>query len=277
MALGSTKDAPRAMRQDGIDIWVEGHYTGFEDDTGRGDRDGHLGVLYVGADRLITPALLFGVLAQFDWAEDDATRLGSNVDGEGWMVGPYVSAKLRENLFLDVRGAWGESDNDIHLVGLTRDSFDTNRWLATARLTGNWRRGNFRVTPSAALKYIEEQQESFTNSLGIFIPGQSVSLGRLSFGPEFGWRHQAANGTIIEPHASITGIWDFDDAGRLTTLAGTVTSPNDLRAKIEGGVLITRPNGVSLRATGSYDGIGDDDFSAYSGKLWVSVPLQWRN
>ncbi|MCP4243031.1 MAG: hypothetical protein GY772_20960, partial [bacterium] len=77
----------------------------------------------------------------------------------------------------------------------------------------------------------------------------------------------------IEPHASITGLWDFDDAGNLTTLAGTVAGANDLRAKVEGGVLFTRPGGVSLRATGSYDGIGDDDFSAYSGKLWVNLPL----
>ncbi|MCP4247197.1 MAG: hypothetical protein GY778_09130, partial [bacterium] len=48
---------------------------------------------------------------------------------------------------------------------------------------------------------------------------------------------------------------------------------NDLRAKVGGGVMFTRPNGVSLHATGSYHGIGDDDFLAYSGKLWVNVPL----
>ncbi len=273
MSLGQmatpTQSAPAL---DGIDVWVDGTYTGFHDDTGGGDRNGHLGVFYVGADRLINPALLIGVLAQFDSAQDDSTRLGSNVEGKGWMAGPYVSAKLRENLFFDARGAWGTSDNEINLIGLTKDSFDTTRLLATARLTGNYQLGGLRISPSVAVKYIKEEQKSFTNSLGIFIPGQSVTLGRLSFGPEFSYRHQAANGTIIEPHASITGLWDFDDAGPLT-LGNTVAGGNDLRAKVDGGVRLTLPSGISLGAKVSYDGIGDNDFSAYSGKLQVNIPL----
>lgn len=274
MALGpegSFKPAA-VLPRDGVDIWVEGHYTHFEDDIGGGDRDGHLGVLYVGADHVIRPWLLIGALAQFDWAEDESTRLGSDVTGTGWMAGPYITARLHKNVFFDARGAWGETDNDIDIVGVTKDKFDTQRWLAVARLTGDWWRGAFRVTPSASVKYIEDEQESFTNALGTFIPGQTVSLGRLKFGPEFGYRYDAVDGTRIEPHISIEGIWDFDEAGPLA-IGGIVTSANDVRAKVEGGVMLTRPGGVGVRATGAYDGIGDGDFSAYSGKLWVNMPL----
>ncbi len=273
MALGPEGSfAPAVLPRDGIDIWVEGHYTHFEDDIGQGDRSGHLGVLYVGADHVIRPWLLIGALAQFDWAEDDSTRLGSNVTGTGWMAGPYITARLHKNVFFDARGAWGKTDNDIDIVGITKDSFDTRRWLAVVRLTGDWWRGAFRITPSASVKYIEDEQESFTNSLGTFIPGQTVSLGRFKFGPEFGYRYDAVDGTRIEPHVSIEGIWDFDNAGPLA-IAGIVTSANDVRAKVEGGVMLTRPGGVGVRATGAYDGIADDDFSAYSGKLWVNMPL----
>lgn len=272
LALGPS--TPVARPQSAIDIWVEGHYTSFDDDMAQGDRSGHLGVLHVGADLLITPSLLVGALVQYDNMDDDSVRLGSNVDGTGWMAGPYLAARLSEDLYLDMRGAWGRSDNDIELIGLTKDSFDTNRWLASARLTGNWQHGAWRVTPSAEIEYIKEAQKSFTNALGVFIPDQSVTLGRLSFGPEFGYRYYAADGTLIEPQLSITGLWDFDNAGDVTnTLAGIVVSPNDFRGKVEGGVLFLCTNGVSLRAAGSYDGIGDGDFSAYSGKLRVSVPL----
>ena len=101
-----------------------------------------------------------------------------------------------------------------------------------------------------------------------------MTLGRVSVGSEPGYRHQTDGGAVIEPHAAITELWDFDGAGDVTnTLAGTVASPNDLRAKIEGGVRFTRPDGVSFRATGSYDGIGDDDVEAYGGKLWLGFPL----
>ena len=101
-----------------------------------------------------------------------------------------------------------------------------------------------------------------------------MTLGRFSFGSEFGYRHQAAGGSIVEPHVAIKGLWDFDDAGNLSnTLADTVASADDLRGKVEGGILFTRPDGVSMRATGSYDGIGADDFEAYSGKLWLNFPL----
>lgn len=40
---------------------------------------------------------------------------------------------------------------------------------------------------------------------------------------------------------STSDLWDFDGAGPITnTPAGTVTSANDLRAKLEGGVRFTR-------------------------------------
>jgi hypothetical protein len=38
--------------------------------AGRLSRDGHVGVLYVGGDYLVTRDLIIGALAQFDWAKD---------------------------------------------------------------------------------------------------------------------------------------------------------------------------------------------------------------
>jgi hypothetical protein len=37
--------------------------------------------------------------------------------------------------------------------------------------------------------------------------------------------------------------------------------------------MVKLPDGKALRASGSYDGIGDDDFEAWSGKLWLNIPL----
>ncbi len=37
--------------------------------------------------------------------------------------------------------------------------------------------------------------------------------------------------------------------------------------------MVRMQNGLGLRAAGTYDGIGADDFEAYGGSLWINVPL----
>jgi hypothetical protein len=54
---------------------------------------------------------------------------------------------------------------------------------------------------------------------------------------------------------------------------GALVEPNRDRARVEGGVIIRKPNGPAMRAAVSYDGIGDSDFDAVSGKLWLNFPL----
>ena len=55
---------------------------------------------------------------------------------------------------------------------------------------------------------------------------------------------------------------------------GALVTPNATRAKVEGGVLIRSPSGPSVRAAVAYDGIGESDFSAVTGKVWVNVPFK---
>jgi uncharacterized repeat protein (TIGR01451 family) len=265
-------DPPLPVWNYGFDLWVEGHYTHFEDDQGKADRSGKLGVMYFGADYLINPGLLVGALAQFDWMEDSSNTLKSSVDGRGWMVGPYMSARLSENIFFDARAAWGESDNSISPFGTYEDSFQTKRWLVRGNLTGNWNFGHWRLTPSASVARIEEDSDAYTDSLGALIPGQNMALGRVTFGPEIGYRYFASDGNIIEPHMALQGLWDFEKPDTLT-LGSEVVGPDDFRGKLEAGVMLMMPEGASVRATGAYDGIGSDDFHAYSGQMWVNLPL----
>ena len=129
------------------DVWVEGRYSAFDDDAGNLDRDGHVGVLYVGGDYRIAPNMIVGALAQFDWAKDDSGVLASKVDGNGWMIGPYLSAQVHENIYFDLRAAWGRSTNDLTLDTVT-GGFDTSRWLVKGALAGNWFYDSWRITPT---------------------------------------------------------------------------------------------------------------------------------
>jgi hypothetical protein len=261
------------------DFWIEGHISRYDDSTGGIDREGNFKILYLGADYAIAPGVLIGALVQIDRTDEDVKDkdLKGTVEGTGWMAGPYIGVRLRENLFFDARAAWGTSENEIDLTDLTvsdgrrTGEFDTDRWLASATLTGNYMYGNLRVSPMIGVAYGNEGNDEYLNSIGQTVDGSDITIGRLTFGPEFGYRMVREDGTIVEPHLSIKGIWNFDQTDlELTT--GSVT-PHEFRGQIEGGVIMRLPNGMAMRAAGSYDGIGDDDLEAWSAKAWLNIPL----
>ena len=271
MGLGGPISAvPPAAIDPRFDIWIEGHVARF--DAKGADATGNVGLVYTGADYLVMPGLLVGAIVQFDYVDESSGRLGSNVSGKGWMAGPYIAAKLTPNLYLDARAEWGTSKNSISPFGTYVDEFSTDRWLARADLTGGWEWGAWRFTPTAGISYFEEDQKAYVDSNGIFIPGHTSTLGRLTFGPEVGYAFKRADGSIIEPFLSVQGLWDFDNSAA-PTINGVVTGGDDLRAKVQVGASYVSSDGYTLRASGAIDGLGDDDFTSYSGQLWLNVPL----
>jgi hypothetical protein len=253
------------------DIWVEGRYSGFSDDAGNIDRDGHVGLLYVGGDYRVAHNMIVGVLAQFDWSKDDSSLLASSVDGNGWMIGPYMSMQVHENVFFDLRASWGRSNNDL-TVGTTTGSFDTSRWLVKGTLAGNFVHDAWRVTPTAELAYVTESQDAFTNSAGTFVAGQDVSLGRLQFGPEVGYRFAHTADTFIEPFAAIKGVWDWDNPN-VQIIDGFVVGPGDFWGRLEGGLNVTTADGWLVRGMASWDGLATDDYNGYTLQGIVNIPL----
>jgi outer membrane autotransporter protein len=271
-------DNPSAMgypshpSRQGFDAWVEGHYRHFEDDAGGADTFGHFGVVYLGGDYLVTDAILIGALVQFDWAEETSRLTGSTVSGAGWMAGPYASIRLTPNVFLDGRVAWGQSDNDVNPFGVYEDSFDTDRWLANINLKGTWLYNSIRITPGVSYTYFNEEQKAYIDSNAVLIEGQTLTVNRLEFGPEFGYRFVSPDGTTFEPHISLKGLWDIGD-DLDTTVNGIEAGRSELRGKVEGGFLAQSAYGPSVRLTFSYDGIGDEDFAAWGGQMWLNIPL----
>jgi hypothetical protein len=255
-----------------INAWIEAHFSAFRARDGGIDNDGHFGVVFAGVDYLVTANVLVGALVQFDWMKEAANTLNSTVEGHGTMGGPYISLRLAPEIFFDSRFAWGMSNNNVNPFGYYTDTFSTDRWLAHGKFSGNWRSGDFRITPSVAVDYAQERQRDYTDSLGFFIPSQTVSLGRLSFGPEIARRFATANGVVFEPMASLIGQWDFVK----TAVAGFNGLPADndrLHAKAQVGLLARAPNGFAARIAATYDGIGNASFQSTGVEVWLSVPL----
>jgi outer membrane autotransporter protein len=254
-----------------FDVWAEGYIAHFEDDTGSLGSDGYTGVLYVGADYLLTPQLLIGTLVQFDDTEQDFATASESASTTGWMAGPYATMRLPSSLFLQVRAAWGQSDNEINL-GQGPEAFDTDRWLVKGTLLGQWRWGPWQLQPRASVGYIEEDQDSYTSANNVLIPSQTVSLGQSKAGAQLAYRQRMAGGTVIEPNVLLEGIWNFhQDAGDINI--DDLITTKDVRGRAEAGVTIYAWDGIALGASVSYDGIGSSDYEAIGGRARVRVPF----
>ncbi len=270
---GLAAPASSAGKPGSIDIWAEGSSSYFTTSRIDGRRQGHAAIAHAGIDMIVVPGLLVGVMASTDWMAETSTTVGGNRDGRGWMAGPYFSARLTQNLYLDARYAWGQSTNHIDPVGAFIDTFSTTRQLASAKLTGDWSRDAWRFRPSAEVIWFTETQQAYVNQIGIDIASNTFSLGRTLFGPEVGYRMRLSDKSVLEPFVGLKGVWDFARTEE-TTATGTPIAHDGLRGRVEAGLSYRMPRGVTIRGAGSYDGIGSTGYRAVQGQARLVVPLQ---
>ncbi len=260
----------------GFDVWVEGTWSYFshEDDANR-ESSGHFGMFRVGADYLVRPWLLFGALVQYDRMDEASDALGYEIDGHGWMIGPYAEFRLNKNLIFDVKGLWGRSYNNVSPYLTYTDNFDTTRWLAAARLTGSWVSGNWHFSPRAQLIWYEDKAESYVDSTGTFIAGQTLKFGRFIFGPEVSYRLATAYGGMWEPRVGVKGMWTFSQSAAAGLSSGSLSYQgiDDFRLRVEGGLKWQNARGARFEVEGSHEGFGTGDLEATTGKLRFTMPL----
>lgn len=246
-----------------FDIWVEGKFARFNAEGG----DGNFGILHAGADYLVTPGLLLGLGGQLDWTdmegEDDA-----EMDGLGYMIGPYLTARLSDNFFFDARAAWGQSYNTVSPFGTYEDEVDATRWLISGALIGRFDLDQFTIQPKAEVAYFEEKSEEYEDSLGFDIPSVKASTGTFTFGPRVSTRVELNDFTRLEPFVTLEGIWTFAQENTATTVAESPgLEDKGLRGRGELGFTLFGGGSSSLSASGFYDGLGSSDFEAWGGEI----------
>lgn len=255
-----------------VNVWIKGRWTHAKDDRGGIDEKSDFGIVYLGADYRFSDDLLVGVLGQVDWADQKSTGLGIEAEGRGWMVGPYMVRRLSKTALMDLRLAWGKSDNKINPVGTYWDNYDSERWQVEGNLTGSYEKGNWHIAPALGLNYFKETQEAYTDSNGFSIGEQTVELGTLTFGPTLTYRMQSNDGLKLRPFMGIQGVWDFR-APDIFDVNGIATGTEDLRGKVKLGLNLLNGRGMTFLLTYSYDGIGLSDYESQTGELVVNIPL----
>ncbi len=247
-----------------FDVWGELTYTQF-DNAGK---DGDFSLFYVGADYLLTDKMLIGVLAQFDKFDTESlTRVGDG-EGTGFMVGPYITARLTDRLYADARIAWGQSDNSITPLGSYTDDFETDRVLFAGSLTGDFNVGKtLKIRPTLEYRTFNETQKAYTDSLGVLIPESELNLNELSFAPKLEKSYLEDDGDRWLTFIEAEGIYNFGDE-----VIGVFNK--DFRLRFEGGASWTSESGMRAGVSAFVDGIGASDFEAHGLRVTVSKELK---
>lgn len=230
------------------------------------DFDSSYALAVVGAHRQVSSNLLIGAMLQFDYAETENGP--ASVDGTGWLVGPYVVAKMPNHaVFFEGRVLYGQADNNISPFGTYEDSFDSDRWLVQSRVTGEIKRGALTLMPLLDVSYASDDQKAYTDSLGNLIPQQDFSLTTARLGMDFSHPLQVSRGEMMLT-GGLSGIW--------STTSGTGTAPgvtpigDTARARADLGLDYRLENNSLLAANVFYDGIGESGFENYS------ISLIWQ-
>lgn len=238
------------------DIWAEAQLIDYQVGTSGGSAN----IIYGGVDYAVSSKVLLGVMGQYDAFSANSSLKTGVSDGNGWMVGPYVTAQLSENLYFDARGAWGRSDNTVSPFGTYTDTFDTERVLVGARLTGDLDLGgNLTVRPEASVHWIKDQQNAYTDSLGSVIAGQSFDLGELRAGPRIMYSKQVNGGHQVRPFIEAHAVHSFGD---YPTVAGSNT-----RLRLEGGVDFLLTSGARMSISAFGDGLAQTGYRSVGARF----------
>jgi outer membrane autotransporter protein len=255
----STADLPDSSPSY-FDIWAEIH--GSKSDNN--GIDSNLFAVYLGAHIRPMENLLVGVMTQVDRASSNDPSTSGTVKGTGFMVGPYVVAKLPDHeIYFEGRALWGKTYNDITPVGTYTDRYTSSRFMVRAKVSGDIRlEDKVTIRPEGYLTYYQDKRATYTDSLGASIPGQTVKLGEARLGPVIYKEITLDDGTLLQPRVGVAGVANFAQQNATIGTGG-------IRARIDSGLNVQTPDGFVFDGSGYYDGIFNSGYQSYGGQASI--------
>jgi hypothetical protein len=206
-----------------------------------------------------------------DWTDMSGSIANSSISGQGYLIGPYMTARLREGLYFDGHIAIGESFNEISPFGVYEDEVDAERTYLSGALIGDIRKGPWSLRPEGRVTFFREEMDSYVDGIGVTIPSIEVSTGEFEFSPTVRYRYALKDDSVLTPFASVEGIWTFEHSDTAAfALGNDAFIDTGVRGRIEAGFEFMRPSGMRMSGLGFYDGLGLDDFASWGAQLRVS-------
>ena len=246
------------------DIWLEVQVSQIK----RGDSLGRFSTTYLGTDYVLKPDFLVGLSVQRDWISFAGKSTTNTVKGVGWMITPYMTTKLTEHLYADVGIGWGKGQNKMSPFGTYTDSFNSERWLASMAMVGDFSVNHIKIKPTARLSYFKESTAAYADTLNVAIPSFAVKTGSFEFGPKISSHFVSDNETKYSPFITLNGVWEFsnNNAG-LTQNASSNFANKEVHVNIETGVDFLFKNNSHVGASINYNGIGNDTYKSWGAHI----------
>jgi hypothetical protein len=249
-------------------VWLEGRVVGAWDSLAQTNAFGFVGS--AGVDYKLRPWLALGMSVGVETYETKFGFNGVRLGSVGLSAVPYLGFRLSDNVFASA------------FIGLTQINYNSNpqlgstanytalRFMFGGSLFGNWQLGDWSIRPILTGTYGSEAQAGYTDSLGNVVPGQTVSYGRLSAGPEVGYTFRAPDRSwSVKPYVLAKANLDFASSNSsLLQGQSVVLRPGTLGSGSAGlGVDSRFASGFYLRVEGSYDSIGVTGLDVLSGLI----------
>lgn len=250
-----------------FNFWIDGNISRSKEAGQRQD----FAISHFGVGYRANLDLIYGLMAQVDYANEESGS--AFVHGTGWLIGPYLVARLRDDLIFDGRIGYGESDNKVSPIGTYIDQFETTRFLIRGQFKGDIQHDDWTIAPLFGFNYIHEVQHAYTDSLSALIPEAIIELGQITFGAEFDTEILTDNGLIITPKFGAKGIWNFKDSGFLDAATNTVRTDliGDVSMRIDAGFNLANDSGLTFEFNTFFDGIGASNYEAYGATAKLAV------
>jgi hypothetical protein len=164
-------DAATAPGATGPNLWFDATFGALG-----GTSDGNFSIARLGIDQLITPDLLAGLSLSLD--RSDVASGGATLSGTGWLLSPYLTARLAPNFYIDLSAGAGLSHNSLGDV-----EFAGHRLSASGALIGEWSDGPWTFSPELRFAYLLESTDAADG-----VAAATVETGRLAAGPTLAYR-----------------------------------------------------------------------------------------
>ncbi len=249
-------------------FWARGGATFFSDDGGAIAYDGATGFGQAGLDYAASARLRVGFMLQGDLSRQDGGASGVDIDGVGFLAGPYAVFRLSSAFTVEALALGGAGFNTAENAAGAEADYTSTRGLVSAKLTGTFSSeiSNWWLRPAIRGGYYVADSERFSLG-GVAAGAETVSLGELRFGPDIGYRFETGAGEI-RPFVGVDGVATF-----ATGVAANTPDPEGFSGSVRAGIESRFSGGLKLSATARYDGLGDDDYDAVSGALEFKLPL----
>jgi len=251
------KAPPRPVAPPVWQPWINLRVVDWNRDTVGADIRGDQVNAIAGLTRRVTPNLLVGALAGYEYFDFTSQALTGRLRGDGVTVGSYVGWRFAPQMRFDAAVAYSTLFYDA-AAGTATGSFPGNRVLVSGGLSGSYGWRPLVFEPSARVYALWEHQAAYTDSLGTLQATRDFLTGRASGGAKVSYPWSGGPTMVVIPYVGLYADYYFSQDDGLAVALASVPLLQGWSARAVSGVGLQFAGGSQVSIGGEVGGLGGD-------------------